>query len=296
MIMSTSSDALTRAFSESAGIRVAYVDVTDTARTLEQRHLCGPAAGRVMAESLSAVALVGVDVSRADETVSFRMRCEGPVEGVLVELTAAGDLRGYTHRKVINELDDRDELQLLDVVGSHGSAQVIRSLPGRIISQATLEVVPPTARQALEQYFNVSMQTPTRVATYAETDDGYLSLARGLTVECMPDGDWEKYRELQALFEDGSVVARLAVAPSLERMQSLLALPGLRIDEPQNLQFGCRCGQARVEEMVAGLGASELADMAALNKDQSIVCHMCGDTYTVKLERIRQFLDQSTAK
>ena len=292
MIMQKSSDCLTLAFSPSTKIRVAYADVTDTARSLEQRHLCGPTAGLVMAESLAAVALLGVDLSQKDETVSLRMQVDGPVEGVLVEFSSNGDLRGYPQRKVINELDGEEEIPLLEAMGSCANVYIIRSVPGKILAQATLEAKPPSGRQALEQYFNISMQTPTSVATCAESSNGYLHIARGLSVECMPDGDLTAFRALQEQFQDDSILAHLSAAPSLEKLKPLLELDDLRVDLPKPLQFGCRCSQQRVENVIAGLSSDELTEMSTQDKPHHIVCHMCGDSYTVTTQRISELLSK----
>ena len=66
----------------------------------------GPDPGR----SLAAVALLGAELSQPEEMVTLRMRVSGPVGGLLVEAGADGSLRGYTHVKVMNELDECEEL------------------------------------------------------------------------------------------------------------------------------------------------------------------------------------------
>ena len=154
-----------------------------------------------------------------------------------------------------------------------------------------MEAKPPSARKALNQYYNISMQTPTSVTIYAESSGGYLNLARGISVECMPDGDWETFLALQGQFNDDSMTDHLGSASTLQKLSDVLSLPSLRIDPPKALQFGCRCSREKVENMIASLSKDEVQALLSENKAQHIICHMCGDSYTIAPERIQAILD-----
>ena len=115
-------------------VSVVVADVTAAANALAQGHLSGPVAARFLAEGLAAAALLGAEMSEQDEVVSLQMKCLGPLGGLNVECTAAGTLRGYTERKVLDDFDGLGKADPRKVVGDT-RWQVTRSVPGKIISQ-----------------------------------------------------------------------------------------------------------------------------------------------------------------
>lgn len=288
MILPTSSDLLTEAICRQTHIRVRYVDTTDSARVLEQRHLCGPTAGLVLAETLAGTALLSADLSAPEETISLRLDVDGPVKGVLAEASADGSLRGYTQVKILNDFDEREEVESIEALGERGRAQIIRSLPGKLVSQASVESSPPCVADLLSQYFNLSLQTPTSLSVCAVSYDGYLGLARGVMAQCMPDGDWSRYQQIQRLFADGTMGENLEGAPSLCALADLFDLPELEVQVPRKLFFGCRCSAERAESTLSTLSLDDLLEMRSSDKPQQIYCHMCGEGYPVLLETLNR--------
>ena len=296
MILPKSSDLLTEAVCRTSHIRLVFVDTTDSARTLEQRHLCGPTAGLVLAETLAGAALLTADLSEPEEAISLRMDVDGPIKGVLAEGSADGGLRGYTHVKILNEFDERDEVESVEALGTQGRAQIIRSAPGRVINQATVDTRPPSVADMLNQYFNLSLQTPTSVSVCAVSYDSYLGMARGVMAQCMPDGDWAAYQRIQRLFADGTIAENLEGAPGLSSLMDLFALPAPVIHEPRKLHFACRCSQARAEHILTSLSLPELQEMRSHNKPQQIFCHMCGEGYPIPIEALNRLIAAKAAE
>lgn len=149
MIMVRSNDILQTGLSVSSRIKIQRVDVTDISATLSQRHLCGPSASMALAEALAATALLGAESSRPEETVTFRMRLDGPVGGLVAEAASDGTLRGYPNVKIINALDGAEAVDVASALGESARVQIVRSVPGRILSQTSLAVRPASVEAAL---------------------------------------------------------------------------------------------------------------------------------------------------
>ena len=130
MIVPKSSDLLTTGVCPQTRLRFAFAEVTDSARALEQNHLCGPTAGLALAEALAGAALLGADLHAPDETVLMRLQVPGPIRGFLAEAAGDGGLRGYTQVKVMNALDDRDEIDLDEAFGDRGDVQILQRRRG----------------------------------------------------------------------------------------------------------------------------------------------------------------------
>jgi len=291
MIMSKTSDGRRCAFSPSQKLRVIQVEVTDSARELERSHLCGPTAGLIQAEALAGVALLGTDLTEPNETVTLGMRVTGPLVGLLVETCTEGGLRGYTQVKVMNDLDAAEELDTSAAMGDQAEVQVIRSTPGKILASASLDVTPASVSRSVEAYYKQSLQRQVLVQTSALAYGAFIDSARGLLVECLPDGDLATFRRIEELFTDGTILECLDAAASLETICSTLGLEDCTIEEVVPLRFACRCSVDRVQGMLSGLPTEDLQAVLEKAEPVQIFCHMCGKGFRVEPDFVRQVLE-----
>jgi molecular chaperone Hsp33 len=288
MLMPRSSDLLSAGACTASGTRLLLADVTDTARALAGGHLCGPTAALVQAECLAGVALLSADLQEQEEAVILRLRVSGPVGGALVEATIDGCLRGYAQTKILNALDGRESIATAEALGESGEAGVVRSLPGRRVSQAAFEVRPASVAGAVQQYFECSLQRPAFVRILAMDYGGNVDLARGLLVERLPDGDRHAFARVRALFDEGAGFDALESAAGLDALAEELGLGPLRTDPPRPLRFGCRCSGPRAESTLRALTDAALDEMVRSGKPATIHCHMCGASYTVSAARLAE--------
>lgn len=284
--MPKSSDLLTSGYCPGARLRVLHVEVTDSARALQQGHLCGPTAGLALAEALAGVALLGAELSEPEETVTLRLQVSGPLQGLLVEADYKGDLRGYTHVKIMDDLDRRDDPDDNETLGDRATVQIIRSVPGHLVGQASFDVQPATVCGALECYFRQSLQRHVAVELSALTYGGFVDLARGFQVECLPDGNHAEFERVAALVADGTVMESLESCGSLVSVCQTLGLTDVAPEAPRPLRFACRCSRKRVESLLASLTIQELDAMVREGKPASVLCHMCGAGYTIPVSHL----------
>ncbi len=100
-------DKVVTAFFPETQTRLTVANVTDTAKTLERNHLCGPTAGLIQAELVGGAVLMGTLLERPEQAISLRLQFpDGLLGGACIECTGSLTIRGYTRQKVIAELDD----------------------------------------------------------------------------------------------------------------------------------------------------------------------------------------------
>ena len=291
-------DKLEKAIAGSTRIRFAFAELTMSAKALEARHLCGPVAGAALGEALVGAALLSIDASRDDEALMLRMNVSGPLGGVLVEATGEGALRGFTNRKVIDELDGLQPVDTTEAWGQSASVQVVTSIPGKILNQAVLNVNPPLIRYVVARYFTHSQQIPTACAIRVASGSGGLISARGMLAQRMPDADLEAFVHVLECFEKKHISESLS-SPDvfsdawLEALGDRLRLPDIQIRDSRPLQFKCRCTRQRVLAVLESLSREELASRADAGQD--ITCHMCGQTYSATPAEIRAILQRQPA-
>ena len=246
-----------------AKVAVTIVDVTGAAQELARGHLAGPTASHYLAEALASVALLGTEMSEEDETVILQTKCEGPLGGCNVECTAAGTLRGYTEKKVLEDFDGLGRPDDRKVLGKQ-QVQVTRSVPGRILSQGI--------STSLDGYFAGSLQRKACLRTEVSVSDEVEILeARGVLVEDLPDAKGEM------------VCCRISQPKSLavasRNILKQLGLEKAELRKTTPLTFACRCSPDRAVAMLAALSEEE---RKTLPPTIDITCHMCGRTFTVK--------------
>ena len=245
-------------------VAVTIVDVTSAAQELARGHLAGPTAAHYLTEALASVALLGGEMSEKDETVILQAKCSGPLGGYNVECTAAGTLRGYTEKKVLDGFDGLGKPKDRMVLGDQ-QIQVTRSVPGRILSQGI-----STSRDG---YFAGSLQRKACLKVEAAvSDDVEILEARGVLVEDLPDAKGPmvccKTDELKSL------------AVSSRNVLKQLGLDKAELKRTTPLKFACRCSPDRAVAMLAALSEEE---RKSLPPTIDITCHMCGKTFTVKV-------------
>ena len=245
-------------------VAVTIVDVTSAAQELARGHLAGPTAAHYLTEALASVALLGGEMSEKDETVILQAKCSGPLGGYNVECTAAGTLRGYTEKKVLDGFDGLGKPKDRMVLGDQ-QIQVTRSIPGRILSQGI--------STSLDGYFAGSLQRKACLKVEAAVSDEVEILeARGILVEDLPDAKGPmvccKTDELKSL------------AVASRNVLKRLGLDKAELKRTTPLKFACRCSPDRAVAMLAALSEEE---RKSLPPTIDITCHMCGKTFTVKV-------------
>lgn len=276
-------DETTRIYDPASRIAVVMVDCTSAAGALSRGHLSGPTAATCLAQGLAAVSLLGAECSRADETVTLKLSCPGPIGGFLVEATDAGTLRGYTNRKVLDDFDGMGRFADSAVFGASGTFQVIRSVPGELLSSGTVAVaIDKTGAVAhgLDEYYANSMQrrVVNAVAGFAG-DDGVPTFARGVQAECPPDGDVAAFAEVARLFASGMAQKSIeGASASVRTVLRKIGLPCAEIRGTTPLSFACRCSPDRAKDVLAALPPEERAELPST---LDVTCHMCGRTWTV---------------
>lgn len=272
---------LIKVLDQETKLSVVLADCTAAAGELARAHLSGPTASRYLAQALAGVTLLGAEAGREDETVTFRLDSPGPLGGFLVESTAVGTLRGYTNRKTLDDFDGLAAPKDSQALGESGTFEVIRSIPGSILSSGSV-AVPIGAKGAvaagLDAFFGQSLQRRVRTCLVADCgDDGVPGYARGVLVECPPDGNVEAFAQVAAVF-DSSTLAKALATNAPRTLLKKLGLPRAEIRETTALAFACRCSAERASATLAALPPEE---QATLPPSIDVTCHMCGRTWTV---------------
>ena len=237
--------------------RCVMAECSQAARDLASSHLAGPTASAALAEGLVAVSLLSADLGTTGEAVTLYIQCDGPLGSMLVEATYEGTLRGYTAKKILNDLDGRAEASRSDAArqdalstafGATGTATVMASLPGK----------------ALAAYYAEGSQREVKVGIAVTLDaEGRVATARGVLLERMPGSDPAEFAALEPL--------ATAEGRKVEGLEDATIRP---------LRFACRCSREKALATLRALPAEERRELAARTAPIDIYCHMCGKCHS----------------
>lgn len=274
-------DTLTRFLIEDTGVRGVLVSLDATWHEIRARAPYPEAVAHLLGEAAAAAALFCGHV-KVDGRLSLQLRGTGALRTLFAECTSQGTLRGLA----------RHDGELPATLGPRDFGE------GSMLA-ITIETLPPgqrevqryqglvgldeeTLSEALTGYFRQSEQLPTALLLAA--DD---ARAAGLLLQLLPEADREGdgWTRVEALF--GTLgAAELLAAPDTDLLWRLFHEDGVRLLSDQPLRFACSCSQARVDDMLRGLGEAE-AMAAAEGGEARIHCEFCGKEYRLATEAIR---------
>ncbi|MDT8317529.1 MAG: Hsp33 family molecular chaperone HslO [bacterium] len=283
-------DNIKRMLSNKYGLSVVYVDVSETAKELEKRHLSGPASSMALGQALLAVSLISIRLKGEKERLSFQLKVDGPIGGVLVEAGANGELRGYTDVKLLDSIDGNEELDMEHIMGDHGILSVMHSNDSKVIYSGQTNVSPADIRTAVARYFNLSEQIPTGLELYSDMIDFRVNHMTGIMVQKMPGADTEKFVEILEKLGSEELREVLKGGMDLKKISGLFGTDDLALLDTKALKFACHCSQEKSLSIMGTLKEIELQEIIKSGEPQKITCHFCGETYVIKAEELHSLL------
>jgi len=265
------SDAVTPFLFEHRNVRGAWVEIgAGVAEMLGHRDY-SPDVRRLVGESCAAVALLAAQTAFSGRLSLQFQRGQGAVKLLVAQADEKLNVRAMAKAAA-------DAAGTLDVLMSGGVLGLtIEGARGGQDYQALVEARGPTLAAALEGYFRMSEQLPTRLCL-----SGAAERLAGLLIQRLPardsaedDAHWE---HLQALFATLSPDELIASEPR-ELMLKLFPAEDVRVFRPKPVQLVCRCSHASISAMLVSLGRKELDQILAERGEVEVTCEFCGKTY-----------------
>ncbi|WP_298015461.1 Hsp33 family molecular chaperone HslO [uncultured Castellaniella sp.] len=238
---------------------------------------------------LAAAAVLLAGNIKFDGSVVLQLQGNGPVRLIMVECTAALELRATAHLRESAVVPEAATLQSLLNADGQGRFTVLLDPAGRQEGATPYQGIVPlegdTVAATLEHYMKHSEQLDTRL--WLAADDRHCA---GLLLQRMPgrtaadgtpipaDTAEATWTHCQALADTLKPAELLADAPDalirkLFWEDDLLAFP----DQP--VRWHCPCNRQRVADMLRSLGQAEVDSILAEQGRVHIACNFCGKPY-----------------
>jgi molecular chaperone Hsp33 len=294
-------DLVRRFVAEHRDVRGQFVRLGASWLSLREHGAYPPAVRELLGEATCAAVLLASTL-KFEGVLTLQLQGNGPVRLLVAQCT--DDFRV----RAVARFDPERAVGGFRQLAGEGSVTVTveSDRPGSRY-QGIVPLEGGSLAECLEQYFRGSEQVPTAVRLAAE-DAG----ATGLLVQRLPSVGGSAVADDPAAAAARADEARVTFAsasaalagiapdellrrPGEELMQRSLAGVDVRLFEPRDVRFECRCSPERVAGMLRGLGEAEVRDVLSEQGAVTVTCEFCHRPYRFDAVDVEQLFAAAAA-
>ncbi len=294
-------DHLVRGLFAPTGSRLFALFATLGARQARDSHGCAPTSAALLAQGLTAGALLAAALEKKLARINLQIGCDGPAGGLFIDAGTDGSFRGYIKNPQVYFTSGPGEpLAPERALGRKGYVSVLRDLGGGEIYRGMVELEACELSRDLERYFQSSEQVETAVQLSVLPEDGEpLGQVAGVLIQRLPGGDEAAVARARELLRGGALERGLAAGETATALFERLGFEGdgveILADVP--VEFRCSCSRDRAVRAILAMGLEEMRSLFAEVGEAKLACQFCGAKYHVAgpelLELIRAATDDS---
>ena len=296
-------DKIVRATAANGGIRLIAVSVTESVIEARLRHKLSYLTTTIMGRSFSAALLLASSMKIMHGRVTFRIRSDGPLKGLLVDAGRDGKVRGYVGNPDLELNPIKNEkgkysFDLQKAIGT-GYLNVIRDNGFGDPFTSTVELVNGSIAEDLASYLVHSEQTPSAVFIGEKYKNNDLLCSGGFLAQVLPKKETDPLliSFLEKRCQEISSFSEL-LYNSKNDLLSLIKNIFPDIDDislsetarSQKVEFNCRCSRERSLNAIKMLDKKELKDILEKEGNAELVCEFCKNKYLINADELSEMI------
>ncbi|MGN0448300.1 MAG: Hsp33 family molecular chaperone HslO [Acutalibacteraceae bacterium] len=288
---------LVRCISQDGTIVAMAVNSTDIVARAEEIHktsaVCTAALGRL----LTAASLMGSSLKGKDDSVTVRLKGDGPAGTVMAVSDSDGNVRGYVQQSVVEiPLNKKGKLDVAGAVGKNGFLTVIKDLGMKDPYVGQVPIISGEIAEDITAYYSTSEQTPTVCALGVLVNpDLTVKSAGGLIIQLLPtalDDTIDKVEQCIKDLEPISTLINRGMTPE-EICRHALKLFDIEVLDESCPEYKCYCTKDRVEAALISTGKEELEQMAK-EGDAEVLCQFCDKKYVFTPDDLKKLVKKAS--
>ena len=287
------SDYIIRGMAANNQVRFFACNSTDTVEKARITHNTSPVVTNALGRLLTGGALMGAMCKNDTDTLTIRIQCQGPIQGLLITADSKGNVKGYVSEAQVM-LPAKDVAKAIDL----GVMSVIKDIGLKEPYVGQTHLVSSEIAMDLTYYFVTSEQIPSSVALgVLQNADTTVSSAGGFIIQLMPFAEEKLISDLEKRLENFSFTELQEKGVSVEKIvEKLFEGYDTVITDTIPCNYCCDCSKERVEKAVISMGRKEIADMIEENQPVEVVCDFCRTKYVFSPDELLKLLQQGLAK
>ena len=287
-------DCIVRAISSDGTVKAAAVytrALTERARNI---HGLTPVATAALGRALAGASMLGNALKGEGESVTLRIKGDGPLGTVLAVSDAEGNVRGYVGNPSADlPLRADGKLDVGGAVGHDGTLTVIKDLGLKEPYVGTIDLLGGEIAEDLAAYFVESEQIPTACGLGVLVDrDRSVLASGGYLIQLLPGAGEDVVAKVEGgVYAAPSVTNILKDDPDpAHLLRTVLSDFELEILETAPVEYRCYCSRERTERALISLGRAELEDILREQGGAELTCQFCDRVHAFSGDELRAMI------
>lgn len=279
-----------RGISENGGAVVCVIDSTEMVRKMEQFHKTSAVTSAALGRLLTAAAMMSTYLKNEKDTLTLRIKADGPAGMVLAVANGKGQVKGYVQNPIV-EIEDRPDgkLNVGAAVGKNGTLSVVRDLGLKEPYVGQIPLVSGEIAEDITSYYAISEQTPTVCALGVLVEpDLTIKKAGGYLLQLLPGATEQEIEQLEKNITDMPPMTQmLEEGISLEQiMYKVLQGFNPNVLDEQEAEYLCDCNKERIERALLSIGKQEIEQMILEDPIAEVCCQFCNKAWKIDLREL----------
>ena len=288
---------IVRAISDMGGVVITVIDSTDIVKRMEEIHQTSAVVSAAFGRLLTASQLMAANLKSVDDSITMRIKADGPIGLLTVACDGRGNCKGYVENNVVEiPLRADGKLDVGGGVGQNGYLSVVKDLRLKEPYIGQVPIQTGEVGDDLAFYFAQSEQVPSLVALGVLVDRDYsVKQAGGFIVQIMPDCDEFNLKKFEKAAEKiTSVTSMLEKGLSNEELiKEVMKDFEVDILDEIDVDYVCDCCDERMQRAIVSLGKKEIQDIIDEQGEAEIVCQFCDKAYRYGKEALEEMLERA---
>lgn len=274
---------MVRAISDMGGVVISAIDSTDIVKRMEEIHKTSAVVSAALGRMLTASQLMASTLKSASDTITLRIKADGPIGLITVACDGRGHCKGYVENNVVEIPLRRDgKLDVGSAVGRNGQLYVVKDIGMKEPYVGSIPLESGEIAEDITAYYAYSEQIPTVCALGVLVNpDLSIKCAGGYLLQLLPGATEEEISlvenniknipSITNFFESGHNVYDIIDTVMDGFNPSIL--------DETDVKYQCDCSRERVKKALISIGIKDL-EMLRDEEDQiEMGCQYCDAKY-----------------
>ncbi|MGN1348187.1 MAG: Hsp33 family molecular chaperone HslO [Acutalibacteraceae bacterium] len=283
---------LVRCISTDGTLTVMAIDSTDIVNEAVRIHNTTPVASAALGRLLTGASLMGSVLKGKEDSVTLRLKGDGPLGSLIAVSDSLGNVRGYVQNNHVDlPLNSKGKLDVSGAVGKHGELTVIKDLGLKEPYVGQTPIVSGEIAEDITYYYFTSEQTPTVCALGVLVDRDYsIKKAGGFIVQLLPTAYDDTIDLVEECIKDIEPVTTLLQKMNIEELcHHVLSKFELEVLDTASPVYRCTCSRERVERALVSTGIESLKELAE-DENTEVCCQFCDKKYNFSSSDIKKLI------
>lgn len=283
---------LVRCISHEGDLVAIAVDSTDIVRRAHEIHKTSKVTSAALGRLLSAASMMGAMLKGKDDSLTLRLKGNGPAGTVIAVSDSTGNVRGYIgDANVELPLNKKGKLDVAGAVGTDGFLTVIKDLGLKEPYVGQTPIVTGEIAEDVTAYYAASEQTPSVCAlgVLVDPESKDVIVAGGFIIQLLPGAMEDTIEKVERSIADIPAVTKMmtdGLSPE-EILRKVLKEFELDVLDEAEVEYKCNCTKQRVEKALISSGREALEEMAQ-DETTEVCCNFCEKKYHFSSAEIRK--------